>query len=174
MSQTQTNPHGLPTSSGKLHVGVLSDRELMFTRVFNAPRELVFRAWTEPQLIRRWLGVFGDITMDVCEVDLRVGGAFRYVWVSPNMRMGLSGTYQEIVRPERLAVRLRFDESWYPGDEEDVSVFTEKNGKTTLVQIARYASKEARDIVLASPAEYGVSAGYDNLDTVLASLGGAR
>lgn len=164
-------PHIRITQPGKLHFAALNDRELVMTRVFDAPRELVFRCWTEPELLRRWFGVFGDIQLEVCEIDLKVGGRLRYVWVSPEMRMGLSGTYEEIVAPERLVVRLRFDEAWYPGEELDTAVFTERRGQTTLVQTARYESKEARDIVLASPAEGGVAAGYENLDRVLATLG---
>jgi uncharacterized protein (TIGR03086 family) len=147
------------------------DRELVMTRAFNAPRRLVFEALTTPALVKRWLGVFGGWTMPVCEIDLRVGGAYRYVWHGPDgATMGLGGVYREIVPPARIVATESFDEAWYPGEAVGTTVLTEQGEMTTLTITVAYASAEARDGVLASNMEHGVSAGYDTLDTVLAEL----
>src|SRR6266540_2820612 len=88
-------------NTGALQVTTPSEREIAMTRVFNAPRSLVFDAWTKPELIKRWLGVRAGWTMAVCDVDLKVGGAYRFVWRGPDMTMGLRAVYREVVRPER-------------------------------------------------------------------------
>jgi uncharacterized protein YndB with AHSA1/START domain len=154
----------------KLQISTPSERELAMTRVFDAPASMVFDAWTKPELIKRWLGVFGGWSFAVCEVDLRVGGSYRYVWRGPDgMQMGMGGIYREIVRPKRLVCTEKFDESWYPGDAVDTTVFVEKDGRTTVTTTVLYASKEARDGVLKSPMEGGVAKGYDMLAELLAS-----
>jgi uncharacterized protein YndB with AHSA1/START domain len=156
--------------TGKLQVTTPSEREIAMTRVFDAPRNLVFDAWTKPELLKRWLGVRGGWSFVVCEVDLKVGGAYRYVWRGPNGKeMGMGGVYREVVRPERLVATEKFDESWYPGDALDTMVFVEKGGKTTVTTTVLYASKEARDGVLKGPMKEGVADSYDMLDTLLAS-----
>lgn len=100
-------------SAGNLKVAALSDREIVMTRVFDAPRNLVFDAYTKPELLKRWLGVFGGWTMAVCEVDLRVGGSYRWVWRGADgTNMGVRGIYREIVPPERLVNTEKFDEAW--------------------------------------------------------------
>jgi uncharacterized protein YndB with AHSA1/START domain len=155
---------------GKLQVTTPSDREIAMTRVFDAPRNLVFDAWTKPELLKRWLGVFGNWSFAICEVDLRVGGKYRYVWRGKDgEEMGMGGVYREIVRPERIVTTEEFDDPWYPGDAQDTTVFVEKGGKTTVTTTVRYASKEARDGVLKSPMESGVAQSYDKLAEVLAS-----
>jgi uncharacterized protein YndB with AHSA1/START domain len=157
--------------TGKLQVTTPSDREIAMTRAFDAPRGLVFDAWTRPELLKRWLGVFGQWTFAVCEVDLRVGGKYRYVWRGADGKeMGMGGVFREIVRPERIVCTEKFDESWYPGDAVDTTVFVEKGGKTTVTTTVQYASKEARDGVLKSPMESGVAKSYDKLAEVLASM----
>ena len=104
-------------SSGALKVSAQSDRDIVMTRVFDAPRSLVFDAYTKPELLKRWLGVFGGYSMPVCEVDLRVGGKYRFVWRGPDgAEMGVRGVYREVVRPERLVHTEKFDEAWYPGE----------------------------------------------------------
>jgi uncharacterized protein YndB with AHSA1/START domain len=154
----------------KLLVTATSDREITMTRVFNAPRSMVFEAMTKPELIKRWLGVIGGWKWVVCEVDLKVGGAYRYVWQGPNgEKLAMGGIYREVVRPERIVYTERFDEHWYPGDALDTTVLEEKNGKTTVTTTIRYESKEARDGVLKSPMEGGVSKGYDKLEELLAA-----
>jgi uncharacterized protein YndB with AHSA1/START domain len=157
-------------SVGKLQVTTPSDREIAMTRVFDAPRGLVFDAWTKPELLKRWLGVRGGWTFAVCEVDLRVGGAYRYVWRGPTgTEMGMGGVFREIVRPERIVATEKFDQSWYEGDALDTTVLVEKNGKTTVTTTVLYASREVRDAVLKSPMERGVAESYDKLAEVLAS-----
>jgi uncharacterized protein YndB with AHSA1/START domain len=155
---------------GKLQVTTPSEREIAMTRVFDAPRSLVFDAWTKPGLLKRWLGVRGGWTFAVCEVDLRVGGAYRFVWRGPDgSEMGMGGVYREIVRPERLVATEKFDEPWYEGEALDTTTFVERGGKTTATTTVVYASREVRDAVLKSPMDRGVSESYEKLDEVLAS-----
>ena len=155
---------------GKLQVSTPSDREIAMTRVFDAPRSLVFDAFTKPELLKRWLGVRGGWTFAVCEVDLRVGGAYRYVWRGPKgQEMGMGGVFREVVRPERVVCTEKFDESWYDGDAVDTMTFVEQSGKTIATTTVLYVSKAVRDAVLKSPMDKGVAEGYDKLDEVLAS-----
>lgn len=158
-------------SIGQMTLEVTSEREILVTRSFNAPRALVFDAYTKPELLKRWLGVFNDWTMPVCEVDLRVGGSYRYEWQGhEGRRMGISGTFREVKRPERLVSTERFDEAWYPGEAIDTAVFTESAGRTTLALSVLYDSKEALDAVLKTPMETGMAASYDTLEQMLKTL----
>jgi uncharacterized protein YndB with AHSA1/START domain len=155
---------------GKLQVTTPSEQEIAMTRVFDAPRSLVFDAWTKPELLKRWLGVRGGWTFAVCEVDLRVGGSYRFVWRGPTgAEMGMGGVYREIVRPERLVATEKFDEPWYEGDALDTTTFVERGGKTTATTTVRYASQEVRDAVLKTPMLTGVAESYDKMAEVLAS-----
>lgn len=154
--------------AGTLTVTASSDCEIVITRTFDAPRSLVFDAWTKPELLRRWLGAQGGWTFAICEVDLRVGGKYRFVWRKPGQPdLGMSGVYREIDAPERLVSTEVFDQSWYPGEGLNTLVLTEEEGKTTATLTVRYESKEARDIVLASPMETGLAESYDKLDEIL-------
>jgi len=156
---------------GKLQISTPSDRELAMTRVFDAPRSMVFDAWTKPELLKRWLGVFGSWTFAVCEVDLRVGGKYRFVWRGKDgNEMGMGGVYREIVRPERTVSTEKFDDPWYEGDAIDTTTFAERGGKTTMTTTVLYESKEIRDAVLKSPMESGVAKSYDKLAEVLAAI----
>jgi uncharacterized protein YndB with AHSA1/START domain len=158
-------------SAARLQVTTPSDREIAMTRVFDAPRSLVFDAFTKPELIKRWLGVRGGWTFAVCEVDLKVGGAYRYVWRGPKgQEMGMGGVFREVVRPERVVCTEKFDESWYEGEAVDTMTFVERNGKTTATTTVLYSSKAARDGVLKSPMDKGVAEGYDKLDEMLAAV----
>jgi uncharacterized protein YndB with AHSA1/START domain len=149
-----------------------SDREIAMSRVFDAPRRLVFDAWTKPELLRRWLGVREGWTMVVCEVDLRLDGRYRYVWRGPKEeKLGLGGTFREIAAPERLISTEAFEEEWYTGEAIDTLVLIEKDGKTTATLTMLLDSKAARDMALQSGMEIGVAQSYDVLDTVLTSLG---
>src|SRR5262245_40384379 len=151
-----------------LKVTAAGDREIVMTREFDAPRALVFEAYTKPELLKRWLGVVGGWSLDVCEIDLRVGGAYRYVWRHPEQgEMGMGGVYREVVPPERIVSTEKFDQPWYPGEAVGTVVLVERGGKTTLTTTVRYESKEARDAVLKSPMEQGVAASYDRLAEVL-------
>jgi uncharacterized protein (TIGR03086 family) len=156
---------------GTLQVEPRGDREIVMTRAFAAPRHLVFDAMTKPALLKRWLGVFGEWSMPICEVDLRVGGAYRYVWHGPNGSvMGMGGVFEEIAPPDRLVATEAFDESWYPGTALDTMEFVERDGVTTLTMTVAYDSRAARDAVLATDMEKGMAAGYDNMDGVLAEV----
>jgi len=161
---------------GQLRVTMPSDREIAMTRMFAAPRTLVFDAHTKPELVKRWLLGPPGWTMPVCEIDLRVGGKYRWVWRSDNdgSTMGIGGVYRQIVAPERIVTTERFDESWYPGEGLNTLVLVEQGGRTTLTQTMRYESKEARDAVLKSGMEQGVEASYDRLAELLASTPAAR
>jgi uncharacterized protein YndB with AHSA1/START domain len=156
---------------GKLQISTPSDRELAMTRVFDAPRSMVFDAWTKPELLKRWLGVFGSWTFAVCEVDLRVGGKYRFVWRGKDgNEMAMGGVYREIVRPERIVCTEKFDDPWYEGDAIDTTTFVERAGKTTMTTTVLYGSKEIRDAVLKSPMESGVAKSYDKLAEMLAAV----
>ena len=161
-------------STGTLKITTASDREIAIIRDFAAPRRLVFDALTKPELVRQWLGIFGGWTMPVCEIDLRVGGKYRYVWQKGEHKMGMGGVFSEIVRPERLVATEVFDDSWYPGTAVDTSVLVETNGRTTLTTTVLYESRAARDAVLQSPMESGLKAGYDKLEELLPSFASSK
>lgn len=155
--------------SGNLTVTTPSDREIAMSRVFDAPRRLVFDAYTKCEYLRRWLGVFGGWSLDVCSIDLRVGGSYRYGWRNVDGTvMGMGGVYREIAIGERIVATEKFDESWYEGEAVDTTTFTETGGKTTLTTVVLYASKEARDGVLKTGMAEGVTAGFDALAELLA------
>jgi uncharacterized protein YndB with AHSA1/START domain len=157
-------------NTGNLKVTTPSDREIAMTRVFDAPRRLVFDAHTKPELVKRWLLGPPGWTMPVCEIDLRVGGSYRYVWHGQNgSEMGMRGIYREIMPAERIVCTESFDDPWYEGEAVGTTVFVERGGKTTLTTTVLYASKEVRDAVLKSPMEQGVAASYDRLADLLAS-----
>jgi len=149
------------------------DREIVVTRVFEAPRGLVFDAYTKPELVRRWLLGPDGWSMPVCEIDLRAGGKYRYVWRqdSDGKEMGMGGVYREVVRPERFVATEKFDEAWYPGEAVDTIVLTEQAGKTTLTQTILYDSRETRDAVLKSPMQRGMAMSYDRLERFLPAVG---
>ncbi len=148
-----------------------SDREVAITRTFDAQRSRVFDALIKPKLISRWLLGPPGWSMPVCEIDLKVGGAYRYVWRSESdgTEMGLSGVFREIVPSERLVVTETFDEAWYPGEALVTNTLVEQDGKTTLTLTIRYESQESRDAVLASGMNQGVAVSYDRLAELLGS-----
>jgi uncharacterized protein YndB with AHSA1/START domain len=154
-----------------LAVTTPSDREISMTRVFNAPRRLVFDAYTKPHLVSRWLLGPEGWTMPVCEIDLTVGGRYRYVWRHADGReMAMGGVYREIVVPERLVTTELFDEDWTGGETLSTLVLVEQGGRTTMTTTVLYASKHARDGALSSGMTDGVEAGYNRLDEVLVSM----
>jgi uncharacterized protein YndB with AHSA1/START domain len=158
------------TETGTLQITTPTEREIVMSRVFDAPRNLVFEAWTKPELLKRWLGVRGGWSMVVCEVDLRAGGAYRFVWRGPDgAEMGMGGVYREIAPPERLVATESFDEPWYPGEALDTTVLVEEGGKTTATTTVLYESEEIRDAVLESGMARGVAESYDMLAEYLAS-----
>jgi len=158
-------------STRKLNVSAQGDREIVMMREFDAPRKLVFDALTKPELIQRWLLGPPGWSMPVCEVDLRIGGAYRYVWRkdSDGTTMGMGGVYREIEAPQRIVVTERFDEAWYPGEAIVTNALAERGGVTTLTLSILYQSREARDSVLKSGMEQGVAVSYDRLEEMLAA-----
>jgi len=147
----------------QLRIVPLSDREIQISRGFNAPRKLVFDAYTKPELVRKWLFGPPGWSFAVCEIDLRVGGKYRYVWRGPGGEMGMGGIYKEIKAPERIVSTERFDQAWYPGEAVGTVVMTETNGRTLATTTILYESMAARDAVLRSPMERGLKAGFDRL-----------
>jgi uncharacterized protein YndB with AHSA1/START domain len=147
------------------------DRDLVMTRDFDAPRQLVYDAHTKPELVRRWLLGPPGWSMPVCEMDVRAGGKYRWVWKkdADGSTMGMGGVYREVKAPERLVSTEKFDEAWYPGESLNTLVLVEKGGRTTLTQTMRYESREAREAVIKSGMEKGVAASYDRLEEVLAA-----
>lgn len=152
-----------------LTVTAPGEREIVITRAFDAPRELVFDALTQPELLKRWFHGPDGWTLIVCEVDLRVGGAYRFVWSGPQgVEMGMGGEHREIERPARIVRTERYDHDWTGGETVGTSTLDERDGKTTLVTTVVYASRAARDGALASNMEQGIAAGYAKLDAFLA------
>jgi uncharacterized protein YndB with AHSA1/START domain len=154
-----------------LVVSTPSDLEIVMVRSFNAPRALVFDAFTRPDLIRRWLGRRGD-EMTVCEVDLRVGGRWRYVWrLREGNEMGMQGEFREIVVPERIVQTEVFEGPDFTTMGEgtlNTLVLEERGGITTVTITALYQSREARDGALATGMEEGAGESYDRLAELLA------
>jgi uncharacterized protein YndB with AHSA1/START domain len=154
--------------AGTLAIAAKGDREITMTRRFAAPVALVFEAWTNPALLRRWLLGPPGWTMPVCEVDFRVGGAYRYEWRNEQgQTMGVGGVYREIDPPHRFVATERFDEAWYPGESLITITFAEKDGETEMTTTMRYESTAARDGVLKSPMEGGVKQSYDRLAAIV-------
>jgi uncharacterized protein YndB with AHSA1/START domain len=153
-------------------VSTPSDREIQVTRVFNAPRAVVFEAFTKPELVRQWLLGPPGWTMPVCEIDLRIGGAYRYLWrrETDGSEMGMGGVFREIVWPERLVATEEFDEAWYPGEALDTTVFVEEGDTTRITITVFYESMEARDTARRSGMERGMAASYDRAEELLASM----
>jgi uncharacterized protein YndB with AHSA1/START domain len=146
-----------------------TDTQVVITRVFEAPRRVVFDAFTNPTHIPRWLLGPEGWTMPVCEVDLRPGGSWHYVWRKANgTEMDMRGGYREVLPPERLVTT----EAWGPEWPETVNtlVLTESKGRTTTTLTITYPSKEARDAALKTGMKDGTDTSYDRLDALLAQF----
>ena len=155
--------------TGTLSVTTPSDVEVRVTRVFDAPARLVFQALTTPSILMRWMHGPNGWTLAVCDVDLRVGGAFRYVWRRANGReMGAGGVFRVVEAPHRLVHSELFDDDWTGGEAEVTTELEERSGVTTLIVTMRYASKAGRDAALSTNFTAGMEAGYDALAKVLA------
>jgi uncharacterized protein YndB with AHSA1/START domain len=168
----------------RLEVTLPSDTEVVMTRAFEAPRELVFDALTRPEHLVRWFGqpprraqnpLLAGWSMPGCEVDLRVGGRWRYVLRGPEgMEMVIRGVFQEITPPERIVTTEEFE-----GDEYEVMgagtlntmTLRERDGLTTLTITSVYKSREARDKAVATGMEQGAAEGFDRLAELLQELG---
>lgn len=161
---------GSAANSDTFKVTTPSDREIRMTRIFDAPRHLVFEAMTKPEHIRRWWGRLGaGYSVPVCDVDLRPGGAWRFVNHHPQGEAAFHGIYREITPPERIV----FTEIYEPfPDSESVvtAVLTDENGKTRLTVTAAYPTVEVRDTVLKSGMATGAAISYDRLEEVASEL----
>ena len=160
----------------KAQVTMPSDREVSVIRSFRAPRALVYEAYTKPDLVRRWLLGPPGWTMPVCEMDVRVGGKFRWLWRSneDGKQFGFHGEYREVDAP----AKLRHTESYDPGDvggnmgeggEAMITVtFNEQDGVTTVTSLMDFGSKEARDAAVSTGMTGGMEMSYQLLDALLA------
>ncbi|WP_367718355.1 SRPBCC family protein [Nitratireductor sp. GISD-1A_MAKvit] len=159
MSQPQT-----------LTITARGDRELVITRRFNAPRQMVFEAHTRPELIKRWMTGPENWTLPICEIDLRAGGKGRYVWrnTQSGADMGMTATYLEVDAPRRIVHQEMFDEDWTDGGTEITTTFVEEGGTTRMEMVLRCTSSQARDTILKSPMSDGMEQGYARLDRQLA------
>jgi uncharacterized protein YndB with AHSA1/START domain len=149
-----------------LNVTLPSEREIVLTRVFDAPRHMIYDAWTKPELLKRWFGPRGW-SLEVCDIDLKVGGKWRFVLRGPDGKeMGMRGVYRELVPPERDVHTESFDD--FPGESLVTGVLLEVGGKTTMTATILYPSQEVRDAVLKSGIEHGAAETYDRLAEMLA------
>ena len=157
-----------------LDVTTPSDTEVQVTRVFDAPRRLVYECHTEPELVKRWLLGPPGWTMPVCEIDLRVGGQYRYAWRSDadGSQFGFIGEFREIQAPERLVHTERFvpGSDWagaMMGDAIVTMTLAEEDGRTTLVMHMRYPTREIRDQAVGTGMTDGMAQSYDRLEEMM-------
>jgi uncharacterized protein YndB with AHSA1/START domain len=146
-----------------------TDLDIVITRVVNAPRRLVFDVWTNPRHLPKWLSGWEGWTMPVCEIDLRPGGSWRYVWRGEaGEEMGMSGKVLEVVPPERVVTT----ESWGPEWPETTNtlVLTEAAGHTTITLTVHYPTRQARDAALQTGMKEGMDLSFGRLDDLLATL----
>lgn len=158
--------------STSLKITPHGEREIRITRVFNAPRRLVYEAMSQPELIRRWLAGPPGWSMVACENDARPGGSFRWAWRGPEgMEMSMHGVYREVVAPERQVRTEIFDTGCegQAGEQLGTLVLREQGGQTTAEITVLYPSQQARDATLASGMEHGMAASYQQLDALLAA-----
>lgn len=153
-----------------LYIEGKGERELLLKRVFSAPPEMVFDAYTKPELLRRWFTGPDGWALSVCEVDLRVDGAYRFVWSGETGEMAVSGTYRSIERPHVLVTTERFDQQWYPGESLITSSYRSHPQGTELQITILYESSDARDTVLNSKTARGIANSYDRLEALLVGL----
>jgi uncharacterized protein YndB with AHSA1/START domain len=153
----------------KVDVSLPSDTEITVKRSFNAPASLVYDAHTRPKLVKRWLTGPDGWSMPTCEIDLRVGGRYRYVWAKDDgsFSFGSSGAFTEVKPVTRLAFTERME--GFDGESQCSYDFVEKDGRTMLVASMRFASREARDGALKTGMTDGMGTSYDRLDAVLAA-----
>ena len=154
---------------GTVAIAVQGDREIVITRRFQATPQMVYDCHTRPELVKRWLGVRAGWELAVCDIDLRVGGQYRYVWrkAAKNIDMGMGGEFREIVEPVRIVCTEQFDDPWYPGEGLNTSEFLDDAGGTLLRLTIRYDTPEARDMVMQSPMQTGLAESYDALEALL-------
>lgn len=157
-------------NSASFTVTTPSEQEIRMTRLFDAPRDLVFEVMTTPEHVRQWWGRLGEgYSVPVCEIDLRVGGGWRFVNRHPNGEAAFFGEYREIVPPSRLVFTEIFEQ--FPDSVSVVTTeLTEENGRTRMTATVRYPSLEVRDMVIASGMSRGAGISYDRLEDLVAQL----
>jgi uncharacterized protein YndB with AHSA1/START domain len=157
------------TSSGTAVVTLPTDTQILITREFDAPRHLVYQAWTTPELITRWWsGDRGEVTS--IDVDLRVGGTWRYVMTAnEGFEVAFHGEYREIVPTERI-VSTEIYEGMPEAEAVTTTTFTERDGRTTVTVLVQHASREYRDAHINSGMEDGLQEAMDHLEQVALSL----
>jgi uncharacterized protein YndB with AHSA1/START domain len=157
------------TGSGTAKVTLPMDEQILITREFDAPRHLVYKAWTTPELVKRWWsGGHGEVT--IAEIDLRVGGMWRYVMIAnEGFEVGFHGEYREIVPDERI-VSTEVYEGMPEGEALNTLTFTEQDGRTTLSILVQHSCKEHRDAHVNSGMEAGMQKAMDLLEEVAVSL----
>ena len=157
-------------NSSTFGVTTPSDDEIVMTRLFNAPRALVFEVMSKPEHVRRWWGNLGEgYSVPVCEIDFRVGGKWRFVNAHPKGEAAFHGVYREIEAPGRLVFTEIFDP--FPDAESVVAaVLTDENGKTRLTATCTYPSKDVRDMVVATGMAKGAATSYDRLEDLTREL----
>lgn len=163
----------MTTTTNAAQVSLPSDREVKVVRRFNAPSALVYRAYTEPALMRRWLTAMPGWSMPVCEMDVRVGGAYRWRWRSEDdVEFGFSGVFRDVKPAARLAHTQVYDPGdmgGSMGDEALITVeFSEKDGVTTVTTLMDFGSKEARDAAMSTGMTDGMEMSYQSLEKLLA------
>ncbi len=160
------------THSGKAEVTLPADDQIKVVRQFDAPANLVYRAVTEPELVKRWWGCQRG-AMTVTEIDLRVGGKWRYVMDASNgQEVGFHGEFREIVPNERIVQTEAYEGIPDPDDSANVNTMTlvEADGRTTMELLIQCVNKESRDMQIASGMEEGMQESYDDLEDVAKSL----
>jgi len=161
---------GRAANSDSFRVTTPSDEEIRLTRLFDAPRHLVFEAMTRPEHVKRWWGQLGEgYSVPVCEIDLRVGGAWRFVNRHPNGEAVFYGEYREIAPPSRLVFTEIF-ESFPDAVSVVTAEFTDEGGKTRFTATVRYPSLDLRNTVLASGMATGAGISYDRLEDLVGEL----
>ena len=159
-------------SASTLQITTPTDREIVMTREFDAPRDLVFEAWTNPEHVRNWWGM-RNATMLVCEGDVRPGGSWRYVTTGQDgEEVPFTGVYQEVAPPDRLVYTETYDVEPFNLGEPAVNTvtFTEDQGRTLMTCSTQYPTKEVRDFVLSTGMEVGAAESYDRLAEHLKTL----
>ncbi|MDQ3888991.1 MAG: SRPBCC family protein [Actinomycetota bacterium] len=163
----------MAVNSGRATVALPSDEQIRIAREFDAPRHLVYQAYTTPELVRRWWHANRG-QMSTCEIDLRVGGRWRYVMVADGFEVGFHGEYREIVPNERIVSTEVYEGASEAGASDEptlnTATFTETDGRTTLTILVQAPSKDVRDAIVDSGMEDGLQDALDLLDQVAASL----
>jgi uncharacterized protein YndB with AHSA1/START domain len=155
----------------RMELTLPSNREIVISREFDAPRRRVFEAWTNPEHVKQWYGC-GDSHLVSCEIDLRVGGEYRYVLLGPDGgEHTMTGKYLEIVRPDRLVYTERYVSEQFESDEAFVTVtFAERDGRTKLISTVLHKTAENRDMHLNSGVEAGAALTLDRLESHLQTM----